>query len=406
MVLQSIWNTTALHFKTGFTVTSRASASREVDPDFSGEEFDDKTNTAIVELHLAAADITKLMGNIHYNTALLKTRVSPQNFLKIISSVGLPLTTIQLVDPVKQNTDMDNLRIQYHIPDPALLLGATKPTRLLAAMVRYQMQNCLLTVTGSYSLTKCENEFGIGRSEFERVVTGKKRHGGHEYERQRLISTSELPSGSFKTKTKKANPVDRSTRGSSQVGPTVCKYCGKVCATPDSLSVHINNEHPKDQSYFMCTFCAEKFNDYTLYLFHLNKHSKDMYRCYICKEQFKDPHSLRVHAREHFNQCPLCSRSFKSKQGLTEHIKKKRCDYCNAVFDELNNLTEHCGTEHRYFQCDICFAGFVSEPVLVKHKEADHPEGRPGNPGNRTPSALGLPEPEEEEDPDIAFISE
>ena len=346
---------------------------------------------------------------------MLKTRVSLTNFLKIISSVGLPLTTIQLVDPAKQNADMDSLHVYHHMPDPALLLGTTKPTKLLSAMVRFQMQNCLLTVTNTYSLTKCEKDFSIGRSEFERVVTGKKRIGGHEYERMRLLDETEFPPGSFKPRTNKANPVDKRTHGSGQVEPTVCKYCGKLCRTPDSLSVHINNEHPKDQSYFMCTFCAQKFNNFTIYLSHLNKHSKDMYQCHICKQQFDDPHSLRVHANEHSNQCPLCSRSFKSKQGVTNHINTahgkaltelvKRCDYCDAVFDDWEDLTKHCGTDHRYFQCDICFAGFVSETELLKHKKADHPEGRPGDPGDRKPSAPEAPEPEEE-DPDIAVTGE
>ena len=62
MVLQSIQNTATVHFKTGFTVTVKASTSREVEPDFIKVEFDDKTNEAIVELHLAAAEIAKLMG--------------------------------------------------------------------------------------------------------------------------------------------------------------------------------------------------------------------------------------------------------------------------------------------------------------------------------------------------------
>ena len=57
-VLKSIRNTTAVHFKTGFTVTAKASTSREVEPDFRDVEFDDKTNEAIVKVHLAAADIT------------------------------------------------------------------------------------------------------------------------------------------------------------------------------------------------------------------------------------------------------------------------------------------------------------------------------------------------------------
>ena len=32
---------------------------------------------------------------------------------------------------------------------------------------------------------------------------------------------------------------------------------------------------------------------------------------------------------------------------------------------------------HMYFSCDICFAGFVSETILVKHKLHDHPKGPP-----------------------------
>ena len=39
-------------------------------------------------------------------------------------------------------------------------------------------------------------------------------------------------------------------------------------------------------------------------------------------------------------------------------------------------LSIHC-KEHRSFSCDICYTGFVSEPLLVEHHLNDHPQGRP-----------------------------
>ena len=123
------------------------------------------------------------MSKIHTYIACLKTRVSPRDFLTIISSVGLPMTTITTVDPAKQSkldSNIDALRIRDHMPDPNIL-SCNEATKQLAALVRYWMQNYLLTTQWQYSMVACENDFKLGHTKFERVVSGKKRGGGHEY---------------------------------------------------------------------------------------------------------------------------------------------------------------------------------------------------------------------------------
>ena len=161
---------------TGFTVHARTSTSRTHDPEFSTEDFDDTTNKLICELHLEAAAVCEKMSNIHTYIACLKTRVSPKDFLTITSSVGLSLTTITTVNPAQQsklNSNVDSLRIRDHMPDPNSLSG-NEATKHLAALVRYWMQNYLLKTQRQYSMVACEGDFNLGRTKFERVVSGKK----------------------------------------------------------------------------------------------------------------------------------------------------------------------------------------------------------------------------------------
>ena len=106
----------------------------------------------------------------------------------------------------------------------------------------------------------------------------------------------------------------------------------------------------------------------------------------MCSEQFDNAHLLRKHIKSHINQCPLCSRVFESLLVLSDHVNKehadalqrdqKKCPFCDAVFDTFDELSIHC-KEHRSYSCDICYTGFVSEPLLVEHRFNDHPQGRP-----------------------------
>ena len=381
-VLQSIHRTDGHHFKTGFTVHARASTSRSYDSEFSTEQFDDTTNKLICELHLKAAQVCEKMSKIHTYIACLKTRVSPRDFLTITSSVGLPLTTITTVDPAQQDKldkSVDALRIRDHMPDPSNVFG-NEATKHLAVLVRYWMQNYLLTNQWQYSLVACERDFNLGRTKFERVVSGKKQAGGYEYGKKRKIRPDEQPTGADKPKKKRENPVDR-----SQVKTGVgCKYCDKVCLNQETLSIHINNEHADRQPLFQCAFCGLRVNNFGLYNQHVKEHSDKAHKCYMCSELFDNTRNLRKHVRTHINQCPICSRAFESLLVLSNHVNSahldalqgdhKKCLFCDRAFDTFDELSTHC-KEHRSFPCDICYTGFVSEPLLVEHRFNDHPEG-------------------------------
>ena len=354
-VLQSIRRTDGHHFMTGFTVHTRASTSRTHDPEFSTEDFDDTTNKLICELHLEAADVCEKMSKIHTYITCLKTRVNPRDFLTIISLVGLPMTTITTMDPAQQ----DKLDSSVDA-----------------------LQNYLLTTQWQYSLVACERDFKLGRTKFERVVSGKKQAGGYEYGKKRKLRPDEQPTGADKPKKKRVNPVDR---GQVKTG-VGCKYCDKLCLNEETLSIHVNNEHADRQSLFQCAFCGLRVNDFTLYNRHLKEHSDKGHKCYMCSEQIDNSHSLRKHIKSHINQCPICSRAFESLLVLSNHVNKdhadalekdqKKCPFCDAAFATFDELSIHC-KEHMSSSCDICYTRFVSEPLLVEHRFNDHPQGRP-----------------------------
>ena len=44
---------------------------------------------------------------------------------------------------------------------------------------------------GAYQMLKCEEDFGLGRTAFERIVSGIKTAGGHKYKRLRAMGSDE-----------------------------------------------------------------------------------------------------------------------------------------------------------------------------------------------------------------------
>ena len=318
-------------------VKVRATSSREHHPDFSAAQYDTEVHSAICKLHLDAADMSHKMADIHYNLALIKTKVSPSDFIKISMSIPLPLTTVEIVDPAKLSAvDIDSLRICDHMPDPSKLSGH-KPTKLLAALVRFQMQNILCKMQGAYPMLKCEEDFGLGRTAFERIVSGIRRAGGHEYKRLRAMGSEERPTGTTRQKGKRQNPMDKGPTGLVSGMVHQCKLCKKVCTSESSLTNHINNVHQERQNIFRCCKCGHKYNIFNMYIEHLGTHPKNEYRCHECGKQFKDAHLLSLHSPTHLIQCPFCSRTFKDMKLLEDHVnnahgqalaeENKKCSY-------------------------------------------------------------------------------
>ena len=319
-VLKSIKRHDAHNFKHSFTVKVRATSSREYHPDFSAAEYDAEVHSAICKLHLDAADVSRKMAEIHYNLALIKSKVSPSDFIKISTSIPLPLTTVEIVDPAKPSADdIDSLRICDHMPDPSKLSGH-KPTKLLAALVRFQMQNILCKTQGAYPMSKCEKEFNIGRTAFERIVSGIKRAGGSEYKRLRGMDPDEKPTGTIRQTGKRQNSMDKGPTGLVSGTVHQCMFCEKVCTLESGLTNHINNLHQEIQNIFICCKCGRKYNIFSLYIEHLGTHPKDEYKCHECGKQFQDARLLSLHSPTHLIQCPFCSWTFKDMKLLGDHV--------------------------------------------------------------------------------------
>ena len=413
-VLKSIKRHDGQHFKQGFVVKVRATASRELHQDFSAAQYDTEVHSAICKLHLDAADISRKMTDIHYNLALIKTKVSPSDFIKISMSIPLPLTTVEIVDPAQPSAvNIDSLRIRDHMPDPSNLSGH-KPTKLLAALVRFQMQNILYKTQGAYPMLKCKDDFSLVRTAFERIISGIKRAGGHEYKRLRAMGSDERPTGTTRQKGKRQNPMDKGPTGLVSGTVHQCKFCEKVCTSESGLTNHINNVHQERQNIFRCYKCGHKYNIFNMYFEHLGTHTKNEYKCHECGKQFKDAHLLSLHSPTHLIQCLFCSRTFKDMKLLEDHVnnthgqalaeENKKCLNCDVAFETVHELQEHSKI-HRYFSCEICFAGFVSDVNLIEHKIHDHPEG-PSQPSQTTPeetvpSTSGVTGPQAEQAPII-----
>ena len=296
-VLKSIKRHDGQHFKQGFVVKVRTTASREHHQDFSTVQYNTEVHSAICKLHLDAADMSHKMADIHYNLALIKTK-----------------------DPAKPSAvDIDSLRIRDHMPDPSKLSGH-KPTKLLAALVRFQMQNILCKMQGAYPMLKCEEDFSLGRTAFERIISGIKRAGGHEYERLRAMGSDEKPTGMTRQTGKRQNPMDKGPTGLVSGTVHQCKFCEKVCTSESGLTNHINNVHQERQNIFRCCKCGRKYNVFNMYIEHLGTHPKNKYRCHECGKQFKDVHLLSLHSPTHLIQCPFSSRTFKDMKLLEDHV--------------------------------------------------------------------------------------
>ena len=104
-------------------------------------------------------------------------------------SIPLPLTTVEIVDPAKPVLltltalgSMTTCQIQGK-------LSGHKPTKLLAALVRFQMQNILCKMQGAYPMLKCEEDFGIeGQPSKESFQASRDQAGmGMKDSRQRVL---------------------------------------------------------------------------------------------------------------------------------------------------------------------------------------------------------------------------
>ena len=234
------------------------------------EGWDDSTEELVTEIFMLAGDAFRTLLEMHYRIAILRSKVRPETFLKLVNAILLTntdLTVIQRSEP-EQGLNVDEERIRDHMPRPVKLNGTDEDTKLLRALVHGVMCNNLLTIINKYPAIQASRDFNVSYGKLRRAITGVRQHGGSYYKRQCLEQEGE-ESG---RKRKAVNPVDAALARKKKVKLSVdkaeCKYCGKVYHTGRKLTEHINQEHPGEQTIFSCPFCTQPFNQYSEYLQH------------------------------------------------------------------------------------------------------------------------------------------
>ena len=370
--------------------------------------WDDSTEELVTEIFMLAGDASRTLSEMHYRIAVLRSKVRPETFLKLVNAIPLPntdLTVIQRSEP-EVGLNVDEERIQDRMPRPVKLDGMDEDTKLLGALVHWVMRNNLLTIINKYPAKQASRDFNVSYGKLRRVITGVKQHGGSYYERQRREQEGEERG----RKRKAVNPVDAALAKKKKVmlsADTVeCKYCGKVYHTGKKLTDHINQEHSGEQTIFACPFCTQPFNQYSEYLQHLGEHKDRVRRCRLCNKEFKTITRLRVHTKTHVNQCPFCSENFLTPQALQDHVKEnheadpgaveRQCSLCKFTSDSISKLAEHNPSVHRPYGCNICFLCFSAEYKLEDHRLAKHEISSLGTSvdvGNQGDQPSELPEP-------------
>ncbi|XP_029361188.1 zinc finger protein 407 [Echeneis naucrates] len=177
---------------------------------------------------------------------------------------------------------------------------------------------------------------------------------------------------------------------------SVCKYCGKVCKSSNSMAflAHIRT-HTGSKPFRckICNFATAQLGDARN---HVKRHlGMREYKCDICGWAFVMRKHLSTHLlgkhgvgqrKERKFECELCERSFSEKWALNNHMKLHsgekpyKCAWpsCHYAFLNLSAMKDHYRTHtgEKSYLCDLCgFAGGTRH-ALTKHRR-QHTGERP-----------------------------
>ncbi|XP_036891767.1 zinc finger protein 407 [Sturnira hondurensis] len=168
----------------------------------------------------------------------------------------------------------------------------------------------------------------------------------------------------------------------------VCKYCGKMCRSSNSMAflAHIRTHTgSKPFKCKICRFATAQLGDARN---HVKRHlGMREYKCHVCGVAFVMKKHLNTHLlgkhgvgtpKERKFTCHLCDRSFTEKWALNNHMKLHtgekpfKCTWptCHYSFLTASAMKDHYRTHtgEKSFLCDLCgFAGGTRH-ALTKHR--------------------------------------
>lgn len=134
--------------------------------------------------------------------------------------------------------------------------------------------------------------------------------------------------------------------------PCICPTCGLVLSSKGNLKSHIASVHEQKES-FKCSVCDKGFKYNSSLKRHINRfhNNNNTEECKHCHKLFKNmnshvaicsnPFRLNIH------KCAICSKTFKEKRYLKEHVRyahedaRYKCSSCDAMFAHRKSKISH-----------------------------------------------------------------
>ncbi|XP_063837105.1 zinc finger protein 569-like isoform X1 [Ostrinia nubilalis] len=187
-----------------------------------------------------------------------------------------------------------------------------------------------------------------------------------------------------------------------------CKACELSYIRPSDLRYHVIRSHLK-QKFIRCPHCPERFMYHSQRKMHISsKHSKEdpkKFSCAHCSREFKRKNTLAEHMMDvhiekkcqhcekqfvrkrylfHLNEkhgvsmptCGVCGLRTLTQSSLVRHQrnvhlneKNKKCEVCGKKFHTQSNLQDHMIThdQKKVFKCDVCEKSFARKECLKTH---------------------------------------
>lgn len=196
------------------------------------------------------------------------------------------------------------------------------------------------------------------------------------------------------------SPVKKTSAKKRPSEAMKCKLCSETFDTILSFRRHVAWNHKKkmcikENGAYVCAVCGFRTQKKSLFAAHLDrKHdtwsrnprsSNAKFPCAACGFVCRSKHSLQSHfTRKHTDnyehQCSFCSKKFKVKGDLTNHIrfhhkeKPIKCDVCGKLCLNSGSLYVHQKWAHYKpkYECHICKRRMVTQENLDQHLLTQH----------------------------------